>query len=849
MSNADAEKGGLMKGIKQNKVIKGVLNTARDIEKVAESSIQSSVRGVKKVGDGVKKATDTTIHLLEDVGAIPPLEKIPLHHFVALLLICIAPAFMFLACFSAMGWGEHGYRFAMHNSDFGYWCAASSVLTFGTMYMLDLSYWTSKCMLTLRTILVSLAVIAFIFGIFFNAAEYPASPLVVTMLALPFYLMSWKYILFFVNFRNYVNWLSTPLFCTATITLIAWMIWMFTDNGRNEWTDKNRDYWAHSIDCAPNFDTETSGFPECAQYYDADSNTWSCSLRGVDETIDKCPSECNQVYNTCGAAFLIWVNPMALSTGFYFLSFVFAFANPDHKDASVGAFVKFFLVICFVMWVATSLAVANSGVADALFSFVVFMCLSAACVALMLLGKKQLVGKIEDGVINKMKEKYGGYGTIFKGTFILSCLPIVFVYWGIATLNQAIRKIGLPLSKPLTDEDRTYALTLAASKQKKMIMSWEWTPVILMSLKVGVVVQVMGVLVTKFTYLFLAWLRVAISEWSIAAVSAAMSVVGISLFLLPPVPGVPIYFMSGLMLLAVCEPTMGLVGGVTYCTFLGLILKLISGTIQQQIFGKKLGNMVAVRQMVGVNSDLMRAVRVVMADPGLTWGKCAILTGGPDWPTFVTTGILGCDFLPVFVGTFPCIVLIIPTVLMGMFVYLEGEPYSYEWARTVGTVATMVTGLAQGGVMLLAAFYLEKTQVDRKDEIDALPLDEEVLAEDKKVEANSALFAQVTRWEVLPQKIKCLLLSALFIMMTSCWLVMVFTTSCFKAFEMSDTIEDALDGDGWSLVKPLGWVSIFLFLIASFQLVAFNKWANKQVQLGKAEGFGKIVDENENNAL
>jgi hypothetical protein len=191
-------------------------------------------------------------------------------------------------------------------------------------------------------------------------------------------------------------------------------------------------------------------------------------LRGVDESMDKCPSECNQVYNTCGAAFLIWVNPVAISTGFYFLSFIFAFANPDHKDASIGAFVKFFLVICFLMWVASSLAAANSGVADALFSFVVFMCLSAACVALMLLGKKQLVGKIEDGVINKMKAKYGGYGTMFKGTFILSCLPIVFAYWGIATVNQLIRKIGLPLSKPLTDEDRHYALTLAASKQKKV---------------------------------------------------------------------------------------------------------------------------------------------------------------------------------------------------------------------------------------------------------------------------------------------------------------------------------------------------------------------------------------------
>jgi len=90
---------------------------------------------------------------------------------------------------------------------------------------------------------------------------------------------------------------------------------------------------------------------------------------------------------------------------------------------------------------------------------------------------------------------------------------------------------------------------------------------------------------------------------------------------------------------------------------------------------------------------------------------------------------------------------------------------------------------------------------------------------------------------------KVLLLTALFIMQSSCWLVMVFTNSCFKPFEMSDTIEGALDGDGWSLVKPLGWVSILLFLFATFELVVFNKWADGQAQLEKAEGYegGKNV--------
>jgi hypothetical protein len=725
-----------------------------------------------------------------------------------------------------MGWGLDGYKFAIDNSDFGWWCGTVSFVIFSTLYLLDYSYWTSDCMKYLGRAVITVGVVGFILGIFFNAANYPASPLVVFMLSMPFYLMSWKYILFFVDFRNYVNWLSTPLFITASVTGLYWFVWTFQGNN-NEWNNSLRNYNADYIDCAPNFDQD-SGYPGCEQYYV--DNEWTCKLPGLVTSIaNKCPSECEHVYDTCGAAFLVWVNPLAISTGFYFLSFIFAFLNPDHKDASPQAFVKFFLVICFIFWIASSLAAANAGIADALFSFIVFACCSAAIVALLILGEKQVKEQITEGLINKMKVKYGGYGTLFKGIFILTCMPIVFAYWGIATLNQLIRQLRMPLSKQLTDEDKTYALTLAASKQKKMIMGWEWTPVILMSLKVGIFVQVMGVLITKFTYLLLAALRTSIADWSVAAVTACMSVVGVTLFLLPPVPGIPIYFMSGMMLLAVCEPSMGLYGGVVYCTGLGLILKLTAGTIQQQIFGKRLGTLVSVRQMVGVNGDMMRAVRVVMADPGLTWGKCAILTGGPDWPTFVTTGILNCDFLPVFIGTFPCVVLIIPTVLSGMFVYLQGAPHNLEWASTVGTIATMVTGLAQMGTMMLAAFYLEKTQIERKDEIDALPVDEEVLAEDLKVAAKLVIFKEVTKWDILPRPQRILLLTALFIMMASCWMVMVFTNSCFAPFEMSDTIEDKLDGDPWNLVKPQGWVSILMFLIATAEFMVFNRWAAGQV--------------------
>ena len=237
--------------------------------------------------------------------------------------------------------------------------------------------------------------------------------------------------------------------------------------------------------------------------------------------------------------------------------------------------------------------------------------------------------------------------------------------------------------------------------------------------------------------------------------------------------------------------------------------------------------------MVGVNSNMIRAVRVVMDKPGLTYGKISILVGGPDWPTYVMTGILKLDYWPIFMGTLPCVVLIVPTVLSGMFIYLAGPPNSFGWATTVGTVCTAATGLAQGGAMLSAAFYLEKAMVDEKEAIDALPLDEEVVEADRIVEERNRVFAEETKWEKLPTWVKYLLSTALVLMIISVWQVMVFTNSCFELFEMADTIEDALNGDAMSLVKPMGWVSIGLFVTSSLLLCVFNKWAGGRVALAQ----------------
>jgi hypothetical protein len=78
-------------------------------------------------------------------------------------------------------------------------------------------------------------------------------------------------------------------------------------------------------------------------------------------------------------------------------------------------------------------------------------------------------------------------------------------------------------------------------------------------------------------------------------------------------------------------PCTGWVGSAIYSIVIGLLLKLYSSAIQQKIIGERLSLYVRVRQFVGINSTLMRAMRLVVGVDGLPVSKVAILIGGPDW--------------------------------------------------------------------------------------------------------------------------------------------------------------------------------------------------------------------------
>merc|ERR1719215_1116475 len=130
------------------------------------------------------------------------------------------------------------------------------------------------------------------------------------------------------------------------------------------------------------------------------------------------------------------------------------------------------------------------------------------------------------------------------------------------------------------------------------------------------------------------------------------------LFMLPPVPGPPIYLFGGIVLADTCP--WGFWWGALCNVVLGFVLKLSACAVQQKLIGGLLHSSMWVRQTCGVHTPLMRTIERILQQPGFGLGKVMLLCGGPDWPTSVLAGILGASLFQCEIGTTPIIFAIVP---------------------------------------------------------------------------------------------------------------------------------------------------------------------------------------------
>merc|ERR1712217_692061 len=160
--------------------------------------------------------------------------------------------------------------------------------------------------------------------------------------------------------------------------------------------------------------------------------------------------------------------------------------------------------------------------------------------------------------------------------------------------------------------------------------------------------------------------------------------------MLPPVPGPAMYLFAGIIMAQECP--WGFWPGAMASIALCFVMKMSACVVQQVLIGGCSGNNLMVRAAVGVHKPFIRAIEQVLRRPGLSFGKVAILCGGPDWPTSVLAGVLKVPVLQCLVGTLPVTLTLAPGSLTGSFKLRTSDPDSgplYSALTTMMLVATI----------------------------------------------------------------------------------------------------------------------------------------------------------------
>ena len=96
--------------------------------------------------------------------------------------------------------------------------------------------------------------------------------------------------------------------------------------------------------------------------------------------------------------------------------------------------------------------------------------------------------------------------------------------------------------------------------------------------------------VGKGAVLFLGWMISIMKEFSPVVVLFCFILLGVFMFLLPPVPGPPVYLTGGVLLVGSMQDTYGFWGATAICVFVCWFVKLLSCALQQKMFGENLGS-------------------------------------------------------------------------------------------------------------------------------------------------------------------------------------------------------------------------------------------------------------------
>lgn len=360
-----------------------------------------------------------------------------------------------------------------------------------------------------------------------------------------------------------------------------------------------------------------------------------------------------------------------------------------------------------------------------------------------------------------------------------------------------------------------------------IMMSWDW---LAMTFKLYVfgIFAIVYVLSPRLLNVFLAWLSSLLSSLNFGLIVAMVWLSGMCCFLLPPVPGVPVYIFGGLIVADQCPA--GFWPGVAICIVLSFFMKLCACAMQQKLIGEMLGHSVSIKQQVGIHKSGIRAIECVLRDKGFTVGKVAILCGGPDWPTSVMAGVLKLPLIQMLIGTIPIIFFIAPCVMTGSFYLKQDE--SELWSRS-GTMMMTLTMVVSAILWALAGWAIQD-QFDNNFEYITRPMEKYLQLDWLDYREEELQKCCKIAFHDVPTAIQIIYVS---LALVSILVGQVFywrPSACFGDFAVTDDVRDLQWGpDDDGLLKLPGFIGCVVGCVCLLGLQVFGRWKRMRTQAAR----------------
>jgi len=547
--------------------------------------------------------------------------------------------------------------------------------------------------------------------------------------------------------------------------------------------------------------------------------------------------------------FVLWVSPLILSVGcllvslFSILRSKIHARNKDGQSEEVSLSVELrVLIYCLALalfgaWVAASLAAGDLGLSRVVLRLSAAMGASIAVYVGYVIGLAEIRRATRNvSAVNMVIELL--HSDIAKGAFMLLAWPLLPVYFVYEVLHQAVRSCLNRIGVEENDGDGTRVwITAEARRHWEELQMWNRASVLEKSMTIGILYVTIQVGISQGVTVFLSWLSDKIAPWSLPAILAMLFAIGETMFMLPPVPGLPIYLISGIVIVQRCQQDgQSFVVGISVAAVFSILLKLAAVLLQQKAIGEPFSNSIAVKKLCAVHTPTMKAVRHILSRPGLDTAKVAVLVGGPDWPTSVLTGILRLNAGQMLLGTMPIVLLIVPVVFAGAFMLQsaqeESESSADKYAR-LAEVMSMLSSVVLVGMMIAAVYQIESVQQQFKEEIEQGdwekdPQEGEVLQAIEEDEQKSKAYEHFARWNLVPSGMQVLLYFGSMIMSASIYLVLL--ADPFESFSIADHVSDLPGGSILALINTSGYAAFACVLVAAAVLTTFELWRSMQVR-------------------